>query len=297
MGMCCTANMATELDVLRLLLRFSSYHGTLPQVWPEAMPRHAPCPLPGALPALLGSIERVAGEAGWYSAQLFFQPVADVQGQDALMLEVTRQLYECGWTRQVFPMMRPSGLLSQVEVPALTAQPVPDDLPEPPTNLVHHDSKCAATWNTTFSQEQLFVQLEVQNGPAYDHWHHQTDVQTLSLPALTPPAGWVTETLSGGGSGNMRASVMHSSLLLGGSGTLDELSAHYAGQLQQQGWTEQQHTITPELALSTWQTPQGDQGQLTVVQRAAGQWQASLYVTHLHEFRADGNLGSSWYSF
>lgn len=280
-----------------MFLRFSSYPESATQVRPEGLPQKAPCPLPLSFPEFMGSLERLPGEGGWYSAYLFFQPLPDVEAQDRLIREVTDRLYECGWTRQVFPAMRPSGLLSHMEVPAISAEFTPDDLPEPPSNLVHHESKCAATWNTTFNKGQLFVQLEVQTGPAYDHWTQQPDTLAFVLPALLPPQGWTAETLAGSGSGNVRASLLISSLLLSGSGTVDELHAHYTQQLKQQGWTEQQHTLTPELILSVWQTPQGDQGQLSLVRKSNENWQATLHLTRLHELKTDGNLGSSWYSF
>ncbi|MFC6591406.1 hypothetical protein ACFP81_04855 [Deinococcus lacus] len=257
-------------------------------------PQHAPAPLP-PLTGLLGSIE--TADARDYSAQLYLQPLP-IDAADDFIHRTNAALLAAGWRvpQMRWPTSQPSGFVAS-DRPDFPARPTDLTLaqPEQPAQrLIHDGAGLGATWDSRAEGAQTHLCFNIQAG-LYRHlvWEEE-DSPLPTLPALSAPAGWTLEVIGGGGNGGGRASHASSLALLRGTGSAQELYAHFGGQLEGQGWTEQSAAGNDTLTASVWHTPDGDLALLTLSGRGPGLWQASLGLTRLLGEAAEGR---SWFSF
>ena len=282
----------TEHDLLLAALRFQG-GAHAPTFLPGQPPQAAPAPLP-ELAGLLGAVE--GADPSDYSAALYFLPVPQGQ-QDELLRRVNAALEGAGWRipQRKWPRFQPSGFQ------ATDAPPFPDltqtapGEPDPAQRLVHDGAGLGAVWDSREEAGETFLQLTLR-ADLYRHLTWEEGESPLPpLPPLNAPDGWTLEPIGGGSNGSGRAAHGSSLALLRGAGTLNDLYAHFAGQLDNCGWDEQGAVSTADAALtiSRWQTPEGDLGLLTLTERGPGLWQAGLEVTRLGHHEP----GRSWFSF
>ncbi|WP_216322553.1 hypothetical protein [Deinococcus aestuarii] len=282
-----------DLDVLRRAVQeqFGGF-GAQMSLLPNQKPQSCPAPLPSFEElGLVGSLENVSPSPDGYSAWVFFEPVLQVEEAERTL---RANLEAAGWegVRPTFP--RPAGFLPEVE-PDWTVPPEA----EVPQMFVHHAARSVAFIQTQEHPEGVALALRIDRGHAYTH-HAGPPGGVLLQPPRLPAPSRVTVRLLGGGSGASNAvAYTRSTALVLGPGTTLGLHAHYAGELERQGWKRAAEVGEDALRTSTWHVPEpgGEtRGTLVIAQLETGRWHGQLEVMQL---RPDdtGSEGWSTYSF